>query len=49
MDGGLTMADINWKTKEQIEEETKEQPDRIGVLEQTQSDLIFNLMMNGVL
>lgn len=48
MDGGVKMAEIKWKTKEELEAE-RNQPSPIETLEQSQTDLIFTLMMNGVI
>lgn len=42
------MAEINWKTAEEIEaERTKLSP--VQELEQSQTDLVYTLMMNGVI
>lgn len=42
------MAEIKWKTKEEIEAE-RNKPNPVEALEQSQTDLIFTLMMNGVI
>jgi hypothetical protein len=42
------MAEIEWKTKEEINNE-KSQPSELEIIKKQQADLIFSLMMNGVL
>lgn len=44
----FNMAEFNWVTQEELEAEAKKKP-QITILEETQSDLIFTLMMNGVI
>jgi hypothetical protein len=43
------MAEMNWKTTEQLEEERKNNKSPVEVLQETQVDLIMTLMMNGVI
>jgi hypothetical protein len=43
------VADMNWKTPEQEEQERKNNKTPMDVLQETQSDLIMTLMMNGVI
>jgi len=43
------MANIEWKTKEQLEQENIPQPSELDILKKQQADLIFQLMINGVL
>ena len=42
------LSEITWKTKEEIEAELN-QPNPIEELEKTQTDLLYSLMMNGVI
>lgn len=48
MEGGLIMAELEWKTQEEIEADQNKKTD-VQVLSETQSDLIYTLMMNGVI
>lgn len=44
------MGEINWKTKEQIEEELNNpQLTQVEEIAKQQTDLLFTLMMNGVI
>lgn len=42
------MSEIQWKTKEELDAE-KNQPNPLEELQKTQADLVFSLMMNGVI
>jgi len=42
------MAEINWKTEEVLEAE-RNKKSQIEELQQSQADLIFELMMGGVI
>jgi hypothetical protein len=44
------MGEINWKTKEEIEQEILNPPlSQVEELAKQQTDLIFTLMTNGVI
>lgn len=44
------MGEITWKTKEQIEEELNNPPlTQVEEIAKQQTDLLFTLMMNGVI
>jgi hypothetical protein len=42
------MAELKWKTKEVLDAE-RNKPSIIDELQKTQADLVFSLMMNGVI
>jgi hypothetical protein len=42
------MAEMEWQTQEELEAERNKKTD-FQVLSETQSDLIYTLMMNGVI
>jgi hypothetical protein len=42
------MADLKWKTEEVLEAE-RNKPSQLEELEKSQADLVFELMMGGVI